>query len=289
MDSSVPCTEQGAQSSTSRRAGKYCSVLRALSLFGVLFVAAAVPVRLSGQVAAADSAFNKLAISRDSLQALLTALDSTVSSPDSSAAVKARAKTLGAQIRARLDRGDFNPGDRVRLQVDSEPQLNDTFPVGPNQELVLPVVGVISLHGVLRAELQTAMTRELSRMLRDPIVRATPLIRVSVVGEVNKPGFYLLPPTSVISDALTAASGPTQNASVEGMYVERAGRRLIEGQPFQQIIAEGRTLDDANIRPGDKIVVPAARAGTMFETVRTISIILSIPLTIFALTQIFKK
>lgn len=253
----------------------------------LLLVAGGVP--LAAQVAAADSAVYKLTVSRDSLQALLTTLDSTAVSPDSSAAVKARAKIVAGQIRSRLERGDFNPGDRIKLQVDSEAQLNDTFPVGPNQELVLPVVGVISLHGVLRAELQSAMSRELSRMLRDPIVRATPLIRVSVVGEVVKPGFYLVPPTAVVSDALTAASGPTQNARVDKMWVERAGRRFIEGQPFQQLIAEGRTLDDANIRPGDKIVVPAANSGSMFETVRTISIILSIPLTIYALTQVFKK
>lgn len=254
----------------------------------LLLVAGGAP--LAAQVATADSALYKLTISRDSLQRLLAQLDSTAdSASDSSAAVKARARTTAGLIRSRLDRGDFNPGDRIRLQVDSEPQLNDTFPVGPNQELVLPVVGVISLHGVLRADLQTAMTRELSRMLRDPIVRATALIRVSVIGEVNKPGFYLLPPTSVVADALTAASGPTQNAQVEKMYVERAGRRLIEGQPFQQMIAEGRTLDDANIRPGDKIVVPLANQGNFFNTVRTISIILSIPLTIYALTQVFKK
>jgi hypothetical protein len=230
--------------------------MRAAAL-GAALVLVAGGTPLAAQVAAADSAFYKLTISRDSLQALLTQLDSTADSlSDSSSAVKARARTVAGLIRNRLDRGDFQPGDRIRLQVDSEPQLNDTFPVGPNQELVLPVVGVISLHAVLRSELQSAMTRELSRMLRDPIVRATPLIRVSVVGEVNKPGFYLLPPTSVVADALTAASGPTQNARVEKMYVERAGRRFIEGQPFQDLIAQGRTLDDANIRPGDKIVVP---------------------------------
>lgn len=281
--------DQGARSSTLRRTVGYCSVLRALCAFAIVVAVQAIQAPLQAQVAAADSAVYKLTVSRDSLQALLTALDSTAVSPDSSAAVKARAKIVAGQIRSRLDRGDFNPGDRIELQVDSEAQLNDTFPVGPNQELVLPVVGVISLHGVLRAELQSAMSRELSRMLRDPIVRATPLIRVSVVGEVVKPGFYLVPPTAVVSDALTAASGPTQNARVDKMWVERAGRRFIEGQPFQQLIAEGRTLDDANIRPGDKIVVPAANSGSMFETVRTISIILSIPLTIYALTQVFKK
>jgi len=54
-------------------------------------------------------------------------------------------------------------------------------------------------------------------------------------------------------------------------------------------MAEGRTLDDANIRPGDKFVVPAQNQGSFFNTVRTVSIILSIPLTVYALTQVFKK
>jgi Polysaccharide biosynthesis/export protein/SLBB domain len=241
---------------------------------------------LAAQQAAADSALYRLTISRDSLQAVLTTLDSAA---DSSGASRAGAKTVAEAIRARLDRGDFEAGDRIRLQVDSEPQLSDTFPVGPNQQLVLPVVGVISLHGVLRSELQSAMTRELGRFLRDPIVRATPLIRIAVVGEVNKPGFYLLPPTAVVSDVITAGGGPTQNAKMDKLVVERSGKRLLEGQPLQDLIAQGRTLDDAGIRPGDKFVVPAINTGSAFYTVRTISIILSIPLTIFALIQIFKK
>jgi protein involved in polysaccharide export with SLBB domain len=242
--------------------------------------------RAFGQQAAADSALYRLTIRRDTLQALLTQLDSLGSASGQGGE---RAKNTAQLIRARLERGDFQAGDRIRLQVDSEPQLTDTFPVGPSQELVLPVVGIVSLHGVLRSELQSAMSRELGRFLRDPIVRATPLIRVSIVGEVNKPGFYLLPPASVVSDVVTAAGGPTQIAKVENMYVERAERRLFEGKQLQTVLAEGRTLDDAGIRPGDKFVVPTNKSGSLFETVRTISIVLSIPLTIYALTQVFKK
>ena len=259
------------------------------SLLGITLLVSTVPGRAAAQQAAADSALYKLTIGRDSLQILLTQLDSLSLGTTASGAAKQRAKNTAQLIRNRLDRGDFQAGDRIRLQVDSEPQLTDTFPVGPSQELVLPVVGVLSLHGVLRAELQVAMSRELGRFLRDPIVRATPLIRVSINGEVNRPGFYLLPPTSVVSDVVTAAGGPTQNASVEKMWVERGGRRLVEGQQLQNLLAVGLTLDDANVRPGDKFVVPALTGGSFFNTVRTISIILSIPLTIYALTQVFKK
>jgi protein involved in polysaccharide export with SLBB domain len=229
----------------------------------------------------------RLTVTRDTLQAILQRVDSA-NGPDSSKGDQ-KLRTLAQQIRARLSRGDFQPGDRIRLQVDSEPQLSDTFPVGPSQEVVLPIIGVVSLHGVLRSELQTAMTRELGRFLRDPVVRALPLIRLSITGEVARPGFYMLPPTAVLADVVTAAGGTTQNAEVEKMWVQRGDDRLFEGQALQGLISEGRTLDDASIRPGDKFVVPTKNTDSVFYTVRTISILLSIPLTIFALTQIFKK
>jgi polysaccharide export outer membrane protein len=229
----------------------------------------------------------RLTVTRDTLQAILQRIDSANGSDTGKG--DARLRTLAQQIRGRLSRGDFQPGDRIKLQVDSEPQLSDTFPIGPSQEVVLPIIGVLSLHGVLRSELQTAMTRELGRFLRDPIVRATPLIRLSITGEVAKPGFFLLPPNAVVPDVVTAAGGATQNAEVEKMWVQRGDQRLYEGQAMQALISEGRTLDDASIRPGDKFVVPTKSSDSVFYTVRTISILLSIPLTIFALTQIFKK
>jgi polysaccharide export outer membrane protein len=229
----------------------------------------------------------RLTVTRDALQAILQRIDSA-NGPDSSKGDQ-KLRTLAQQIRTRMGRGDFLPGDRIRLLVDSEPQLSDTFPIGPSQEVVLPIVGVVSLHGVLRSELQAAMTRELGRFLRDPVVRATPLIRLSIAGEVARPGFYMMPPTSVLSDVVTAAGGTTQNAEVEKMYVQRGDDRLYEGQALQGLISEGRTLDDASIRPGDKFVVPTKNSDSVFYTVRTISILLSIPLTIYALTQVFKK
>ena len=229
----------------------------------------------------------RLSVTRDTLQAILQRIDSA-NGPDTTKGDQ-KQRALAQQIRARMSRGDFLPGDRIRLLVDSEPQLSDTFPVGPSQEVVLPIVGVVSLHGVLRAELQAAMTRELGRFLRDPVVRASPLIRVSIAGEVARPGYYLLPPTAVMADVVTAAGGTTQNAEVEKMFVQRGDDRLYEGQALQGLIQEGRTLDEANVRQGDKFVVPARNTDSVFYTVRTISILLSIPITIYALTQIFKK
>lgn len=263
------------------------STLAAVGAALVLFSFSSVAAQQQNAQQSDSATAARLTVTRDTLNAILQRVDSAVG-PDSTKGDD-HLRALSRLIHGRLSRGDFQAGDRVRLQVDSEPQLSDTFPVGPSQELVLPVVGVVSLHGVLRSELQDDMTREIGRYLRDPVVRAWPLIRVSVVGEVNKPGYYLLPPTSVVSDVLTAAGGPSQSAVVEKMWVERNGNHILEGQDLEQTIAAGRTLDDADIRPGDKFVVPAQGISNTFEIVRTVSILLSIPLTIYALTQIFKK
>src|SRR5438034_1267930 len=66
-------------------------------------------------------------------------------------------------VQLRLDQGDFRVGDRVVVTVEDpspvrgaadragvkseEQQLSDTFTVGAGQELLLPVVGTVSLKG----------------------------------------------------------------------------------------------------------------------------------------------
>ena len=166
------------------------AVVAVLALFGSTTVAAQQQSEQQSDSATAT----RLSATRDTLQAILQRTDSAIG-PDSGKGDQ-KLRTLAQQIRTRLSRGDFQPGDRIRLLVDSEPQLSDTFPIGPSQELVLPIVGVVSLHGVLRSELQASMTREIGRFLRDPVVRATPLIRLSIAGEVARPGFFLLPPNA---------------------------------------------------------------------------------------------
>src|SRR5206468_1006571 len=62
----------------------------------------------------------------------------------------------------------------------TEQQLTDTFTVGSQQEVTLPVVGVVSLRGVLRTELQPRLTDEIARCVRDPVVHAHALVGLSV-------------------------------------------------------------------------------------------------------------
>ncbi len=244
-----------------------------------------------------------LAVSRTELQRLLLRLDQASGAPDSTPAAQARARDQAGVVRARLTQGDFHAGDRVLLRVESdepprsgavrtdersvEEQLSDSFVVAPDRSITLPLVGVISLAGVLHAELEAHLTHQLSQFLQEPVLHARPLIRIGVVGGVAKPGFYALPADVVLSDALMAAGGLTPDAKVGDLRVERSGERLWDGDALRQAITDGRTLDEMNLRAGDQVVVPSRNRTSAYELVRTAGILLGIPLTIYSLTKVF--
>jgi len=246
-----------------------------------------------------------LGVSRPDLEQLLRRLDQAREARDSSSEARARARDQASAVRARLAQGDFRAGDRVLLRVESseppashtvaptdrpvEQQLSDSFTVAPDRSITLPLVGVISLAGVLHAELEAHLTRQLSQFIREPVVHARPLIRIGIVGAVAKPGFYGVPADVVLSDALMAAGGPLPDANVADLWIERAGERLWEGDVLRQAITDGRTLDEMNLRAGDQFIVPLQRRGSTFEVVRTVGILLGIPITVYTLTRIFKK
>ena len=96
----------------------------------------------------------------------------------------AGASELAARIKTRLSEGDFRRGDRIALDVQGEPTLTDTFVVGTGAELMLPAptVGSMSLKGVLRSELQAKMAEYVSRFRNNAVVRAQPLLRLSIQG-----------------------------------------------------------------------------------------------------------
>jgi protein involved in polysaccharide export with SLBB domain len=155
--------------------------------------------------------------------------------------------------------GDFQPGDRILLRVEGDSALSDTFTVVAGPALRLPAIGEIPLAGVRRADLETHLTRELSRYLKDPVVHARALIRVSVLGEVVRPGFYAVPLDLVLADALMAAGGPTQDARVDRLRIVRGESALWGGAPLQSAMARGATLEQLGIRAGDRIEVPGGR------------------------------
>ena len=228
-------------------------------------------------------------MTRDDITVLIARLDAAVQSPAYSEGLKARAQDQAAGARARLADGDFRVGDRILVVVQGESALTDTFTVSQGGGLLLPLVGAISLKGVLHAELESYLAGQLGRRIREPRVEARPMVRLAIEGAVIRPGFYSVPVGALLGDALMAAGGLAPTARVEETRLERSGRNVLSPHAFGQAVVSGRTLDQLEVRAGDRILVPQQGGGAAeAETrIRLVSVLLSLPLAIFAVTQLF--
>ena len=232
-------------------------------LAGVLLVAA--PARA---VAQKDSPVDRPLATRAELE---TALKS------------AGASETGARIKARLTEGDFRRGDRIALLVQGEPTLTDTFKVGAQVDLMLPppTVGSLSLKGVLRSELQEKLSEYVNRFRTNAVVRAQPLLRLSIQGEVAKGGIYAVPADGQLADALMAAGGTTQYAKTNKVTIERDGQLVWQGSAFDT------DLDALQLRDGDQIVVGGNRPGAGSDNLRIAALLVSIAGGLYGLSRAF--
>lgn len=203
---------------------------------------------------------------RADLERLVDFYEEVVSSPAYSNRLKAEAQTNVERVRARLRDGDFRVGDRIVLDVQGEPQLPDTVSVEAGPRIVLPLFGDVGLSGVLRSEIEPHLTRELSAFIRDPVVRARGLMRLSIQGRVGAPGFYVVPAEMLVTEALMVAGGPAGDSDLEKVRIERGTTTLMEGQELQNAMRDGWTLDQLNLQAGDQVVLPE-RSGSAWGTI----------------------
>jgi len=159
------------------------------------------------------------------------------------------------EIQRRLTEGDFSIGDQISLTVTGEPTLTASFQVEPGPSLRLPDIPAISLRGVLRSEIETYLTAELSRYLRNPDVIASSLMRIAMFGEIGRPGFYHFSPNISLSDAIMNAGGPTPTADMSKVVVKRGNLEIYGKQDVAQAVTAGTTLDRMNLHGGDAVTV----------------------------------
>jgi protein involved in polysaccharide export with SLBB domain len=210
-------------------------------------------------------------LTRAELQEMLERYEAVASSEEYYGPVRERARLESAQIRQRLEQGDIQQGDRILLRVENHPELSDTFTVSAGRKLLLPAIGEIPMEGVLHSELQDYMAVQIGRFIRAPTVYARPLIRLEVLGAVRNPGFYAVPSDVLVSDVVMVAGGPTGNARVDRVRINRGQQVLWDGERLRAAVLDGRTLEQLSVRPGDGVFVPERRS--TLQTFRDASMI----------------
>lgn len=150
---------------------------------------------------------------------------------------------------------EFHVGDRIALVVEGPQAVADTAVVRDGLIITLPTFGDISVAGVKRANIQQYLTQQFSKFIRDPVVHAIPLVRISILGEVGRPGYYTVPSDMLLSDVVMRAGGPTGNADLNKTVVKREGTEILTKDQATAALANGETLDQLRIAPGDEVIV----------------------------------
>ena len=158
-------------------------------------------------------------------------------------------------IRERLANGDFLPGDRIQLVIVGDTALSKTFSVRPDTTIELPNIDPISLHGVLRSELDGYLDQKLRKYLTNPDVQARSLIRLAVVGEVARPGFYDLPPDAAASEVIVTAGGLSPAGDPQRTVVKRNNETIYNKYQVRQFYIDGASLDEMGLHTGDQFNV----------------------------------
>ncbi len=218
-----------------------------------------VPLGMQAQVMAGTPTGGAM-LSRADLTELLDQYEKALESPAYSGGIKEQIRAEAQRVRDRLQHGDFQPGDRVVLSVQGQPDLSKAWPVEPGPKITLPLIGDVSLEGVLRSEITDHMTKELSKMIRDPVVKAQGLMRLSVQGAVGNPGFYVVPTDILVSEAIMQAGGPGPGSDLKDLRIERGTKVIYEGKELQTAMRTGKTLDQLSLQAGDQIFLPPQKA-----------------------------
>jgi protein involved in polysaccharide export with SLBB domain len=103
---------------------------------------------------------------------------------------------------------------------------------------------------------------------------------------VEHPGFYAVPADLVLADAMMRAGGPTREAAMPKMRIERDGRVMWEGGRLQRALGENLTIDQLDLHGGDRVVVPVLARHDGEGVLRIVALLVTLPAAIYGIKQL---
>jgi polysaccharide export outer membrane protein len=154
------------------------------------------------------------------------------------------------------------PGDVLQVSVWNESELQKEILVAPDGGISFPLVGELNVIGKSAAELRQQITQRLGRYISEPIVTVTISEvlgnKIYVLGQVNRPGDFIVNPMVDVMQALSMAGGTTAFASLNNIVILRRNGSQQRAIRFKYSDASsGKDLDlNIILQSGDVVVVP---------------------------------
>ena len=189
---------------------------------------------------------------------------SQISNPTTQLALTAAERTTGLSSASNA-KADYLIGnsDVLTINVWKEPEVSRTVPVRSDGKISLPLVGEIQAAGKTPAELQNDISKGLHDYISEPevtvIVQEQKSQRFNILGQVQKPGSYLLNPPMTVLDAIAIAGGFRDFAKVKSIKVMRQqadGKQVSFAFNYKQAMNGTNSAQNIELEPHDTIYVP---------------------------------
>jgi polysaccharide export outer membrane protein len=161
--------------------------------------------------------------------------------------------------------GDYRigPEDLLQVFVWKNDTLSRVVPVRPDGHISLPLLGDVRAEGLTPVQLRDTLTERYGDYMPVPevsvIVVEVRSFKVSVMGEVLKPGRFELKSATTALDAIALAGGFSPFASRSRVVILRptasAGMTRIPFN-YNKVVAAGGEGENLWLRPGDIVLVP---------------------------------
>jgi len=177
---------------------------------------------------------------------------------DASCATQPKASVSAGQAPSPEDRVGID--DTFDVRVYGEPDLTGQFRVGTDGTIDYPLAGRIQVAGLRTGEIQQLLVSKLKdRYLKDPqvivAIKDRNSQKISVFGQVARPGQVAYYPMMTIIDAIASAGGFTGIAAKNSVNLRRETRGKVETHIYPVAdITEGRS-QNVMVLPGDVLVV----------------------------------
>jgi protein involved in polysaccharide export with SLBB domain len=169
-----------------------------------------------------------------------------------------------------LSRYRLGPGDAISVIVQRFSDLSFQASINPEGNIVVPLVGTISVQGLTLEEAQEKIRIALDRYVISPSVvvslAAQRPVQVTITGEIVRPGIYPIGSgTPRIGDAILVSGGSTMLADLRQVQIRRT---LVDGSIVSQNIdlytplQNGGQFPNLRLQDGDAIIVPRREVAT---------------------------
>jgi protein involved in polysaccharide export with SLBB domain len=159
-------------------------------------------------------------------------------------------------------------GDRLQLNVFGSATFEVPLAVDGRGSIVIPKVGTVTVAGKTLANARSAVQAKIgqifSRSTADLSVTKLREVRVFVLGEVYKPGSFLVPNLSSIVNVISLSGGPTAIGSYRQVRVMRGGK-IVHSVDFYPLRAEGLGNLNFGFQNGDTVFVPLVQNQVLLQ------------------------